>query len=221
MEDLDAVLDFLVSAMINGAASAKAVVSGEAPDLDALERWAEGMNVLRKRIANRTVYFGWVQPTEDDVSAAQRLVQLVREGAPHEALVEPALRVLRVTEDPETLHRLCMVLPWLAGERSNVNTPELVQRVPEMLDRALSLFERGVTVGGFTPTRVDLARLQRLRELAAADSAEALAERRRLVAEFWARLPNDGWTAGARYVEEENPYLVWLPRDAAGGRATQ
>jgi hypothetical protein len=213
--------DFVMCAEMYGELAAKAVVSGEAPDLDALERWAKGMNLLRKLIAEGRANWGWVRPTEDDVSTARRLVQLVREGAPREALVEPALRVLRVTEDPETLWRLCLVLPWLAGEPSNVNTPELVQLVPEVLDQALSLFERGATVGGFTPTRADLARLQRLREIATADSAEALAERRRLVAEFWARLPDDATARNARRVDQEEVRFVSPALNMPGGRATQ
>src|SRR5262245_43628588 len=125
MDDDFDVLHHLAHAMAGGEEAAKAAVSGGDPNLDALQKWADGMNVLREGIAKGTLDFGWVRPTEDDVSAARHLAQLVQKGTPREALLEPALRVLRVTTDPQTLQELCVVLPWLAGEPSRAKKGDI------------------------------------------------------------------------------------------------
>jgi len=109
------ILDYVGSALIDGEEAASTIVSGGEPDLEKLERWAEAMEVFRVELANRRIYAGWLRPTEEDVSAARHLVQLVRDGVPREALVEPARRVFRVTADPQALTALRSVLPWLAG----------------------------------------------------------------------------------------------------------
>lgn len=184
----DLLITIVGDGLIDGEKAARAVVAGGAPDLDALVRGAEGMNVLRLEIAKGTMSAGWIRPTEDDVSNARHLVQLVREGAPREELLEPARRVVRVIVDPNALGVLCDALLWLEEEASRL---EHLAEVRKALDVAVSLFERGCDVDGFVPTLEDLARLRRLREIAITDGAEALEERRLLVAELWARMPRD------------------------------
>jgi hypothetical protein len=68
-----------------------------------LNEYAQALEVLRVAIAQKRLHCGWDEPTEDDVQNARRLVQLVREGAPSEALIEPALRAARVQTDPVEL----------------------------------------------------------------------------------------------------------------------
>lgn len=199
------ILDFVGDSLIDGEKAAWTVATGGEPDLAALDRWAEAMEVLRVEIANERMWAAWIRPTEEDVSAARHLVQLIRDGVPREALVDPARRVFRVTADPNALDGLCSVLPWLAGEATRIvpfdHAP--LDQVRERLDRAVSFFERGGEVAGFVPTPDDLARVRRLREIAMADGAEALAERRRLAAELWARLPQDEVSAGVRRMVAE------------------
>ncbi len=64
-----------------------------------LNEYAQALEVLRVAIAQKRLHCGWDEPTEDDVQNARRLVQPVREGAPSEALIEPALRAARVQTD--------------------------------------------------------------------------------------------------------------------------
>jgi len=144
---------------------------------------------------------GWIKPTEADVAAARDLVQLVRSGAPREALLEPALRVYRITADPGAERLLYYVLPWLAGEVNRIDDDGRApdpEQVRKMLDATAAFFERGGKVLGFAPTSEDLARVLRLRELVTAGGAEELAERHRLAKELWARLPQDAWVQSHR-----------------------
>jgi hypothetical protein len=70
------------------------------------------------------------------------------------------------------------------------------------------LFERGVRLAGFASTPVDLASVRRLREIAATDGAEALAERQHLVTELLARLPTFSIFEG----KEDLPLIPHLNR---------
>jgi hypothetical protein len=171
-------LDDLMTATIDGLTAARTVLAGGPPDIDVLNEYATALEVLRIGVAQKRVCYGWIVPTEDDVRNARHLVQLVREGAPSDALIEPARRAARVMTDPEELETFHSALLCLENEASRV---QHLPRIVEVLDRTVAFFERGCNVAGFVPTPVDIANVQRLREIAAADGAEALAERLRLV----------------------------------------
>lgn len=188
----------LAHAFIEGERNVGIVANGGKPDSDKLVRLAQAMDALRSGVAAGTMCFGWVRPTEEDVRMAFRLVDLVRNGAPQESLIEPAWHVYRVTADPGALYSLCALLPWLAGEPCE-DEPS-VENALFNLDAALAFFERGGNVAGFVPTPEDAARVRRLRELVAVEGADALEERRRLAAELWARVPQDNVSEGIRRI---------------------
>jgi hypothetical protein len=198
--------DAVIDSLFDGSEAARVVMDGGAPNLDVLDRYAWAMEVLRVRIAAGTMWFGWVDPTEDDLRNVRNLVQLVREGASPEALAEPALRAYGVRANPWALCNLCAVLPWLAGEARRIapgHGPPKPDQVRELLDTAAAYFERGGEVAGFAPSPEDLARVRRLRELVAATSEEELSERRRLVKELEARLPEDSVASTARLFADQ------------------
>ena len=194
MLDRDEIMDVQLAAF-EGEEAAGALAAGGEPDLNALDRLAEALDVLQQGIAKGTMDAGWIRPTVDDVRAAQHLVKLVREGAPREQLREPAERVFRVTADPRALRALCVTLPSLVGEATDILSSE---QILEGLDRAAVFFKRGGKVVDFVPTPEDMACLQRLRAIATGEGAEALSERRALVARFWARVPDDYVSKGIR-----------------------
>ena len=176
----------LVVEFYEGVLAADAITDGGAPDLDAIAAAAEALEEIQRRFSSGTADFAWLKPTEDDVQSARHLAELVRRGAPSPELVEPARRVVRVAADPYALARLRSALLCLNDETCRAKD---LERIHEVLDRAVVLFERGVRVAGFASTPLDLASVRRLREIAAADGAEAMAERPRVVKELLARLP--------------------------------
>lgn len=73
------------------------IKDGEAPDLEALEKGPQVLEVLRSgRISD-----GRVELTEDDLATARRLVDLVRTGAPKEEITTAALRVHKIMNRPQ------------------------------------------------------------------------------------------------------------------------
>lgn len=186
----------LMRAFVSGSDAARSVAEGGEPDLAKLERYALAMQALRAGVEDGTMWFGWVRPTRDEVETAFRLVELVRSGAPREALKEPAWQVYRAVADPAGFYSMGGTLLWLTGEECEEEpSPEDVR---SCLDLGLGSFERGGTVAGFTPTAEDVARLRRLREIATSDDPGVQEERRRLAAELWARYPQDDVSAGIR-----------------------
>jgi hypothetical protein len=179
-------LEDLISATDDGLKAARTVAAGGPPDIDVLNNYAQALEVIRIEVAQKRLSFGWVVPAEDDVQSARHLVELIREGAPREALIEPARRAARVMTDPWELEAFHGALYCLESEASRV---QHLARIVEVLDQTLGLFERGCNVAGFVPTPVDIANVRRLRETAATEGAEAQAERLRLVKELLARLP--------------------------------
>lgn len=195
MLDTDDTMD-LMRAFTAGEDAARSVAEGGEPELGKLERYALALEALRAGVEDGTMWFGWVQPTLEDVQTAIRLVDLVRSGAPKEALKEPAWHVYRAVADPGGLYSMGGILLWLAGEECEEEpTPE---HALFLLDCGSGFFERGGTVAGFTPTAEDLARLRRLREIATSEDPEVEGERKRLAAELWARYPQDDVSAGIR-----------------------
>ncbi len=179
-------LEDLISGTDDGLKAARIVAAGGPPDIDVLNNYAQALEVIRIEVAQKRLSFGWVVPAEDDVQSARHLVELIREGAPREALIEPARRAARVMTDPWELEAFHGALYCLESEASRV---QHLARIVEVLDQTLGLFERGCNVAGFVPTPVDIAKVRRLREIAATDGAEAQAPRLRLVKELQARLP--------------------------------
>jgi hypothetical protein len=175
-----------LDAMCDGAEAAKAVAEGGTPNVDVLDEYAQAMEGLRIGVENKRLSSDWIEPTEEDVRNARALVQLVREGAPAEALIEPARRAARVSTDPWALGGYQSALLFLEDEDARVKHQD---RIKQVLDRTIAMFERGCRVAGFVPTASDLATVRRLRELATEDGGEASLERRRLVKEGLARLP--------------------------------
>lgn len=180
-------LDDLQSAIIEGMRAARAVAGGGPANVDALDEYAEALEGLRVGVAHKLLSMsGWLEPTEDEVRDARHLVQLVREGAPSEALVEPARRAARVVTDGWDLERFQSALYCLEDEAFRV---QHLERIQEVLDLTIALFERGCRAGSFVSTPADIANVRRLREIVTADGAEALAERLRLVQELDGRFP--------------------------------
>jgi exonuclease VII small subunit len=179
-------LEYVISATDDGLKAARTVVDGGPPDLAALKEYALVLEVIRDAIAQNRLNCGWLVPTEDDVQNALHVVDLVREGAPNEALIEPALRAARVQTDPQELEDLHAALVCVEDEALRVRHLEAIKRV---LDKAVALFERGCSVAGFVPTPIDLANVRRLQEIAATTGAEARAERLRLAKELVDRFP--------------------------------
>lgn len=179
-------LDDLMTAMHDGLDAARIVVSGGPPDVDVLDKYAQAQETLRVGIAQKRLSMCWIRPTEDDVQSTRRLVQLLRDGAPSEALIEPVQRAARVFTDPWELELFHSALYCLKDEASRI---QHLPRIAEVLDRALAFFERGFNVAGFMPTPTDVANVRRLREIASKDGEEALAERQHLVKELLGRLP--------------------------------
>jgi exonuclease VII small subunit len=210
-------LSDVLSAMEDGLKAAQTIAGGGPPDVDVLNEYAAALEVLRVGTLQKRLSAGWIQPTEDDVRSALHLVQLVREGARSEALIEPALRATRVMTDPMELGAFHVALVCLQDEARRVRHLEAIK---EVLDQTMALFERGCNVAGFVPTPVDLANVRRLREFAAAEGAEAQAPRLRLVKELLARLPPDS-TVDALGLQFALRFLyrgrdkshVWTPED--------
>ena len=74
----------------------RAILKGGAPDLDALEKGAQVLEVIRGgRLSD-----GRVKLTEGDVAAARHLVHLTRAGAPREEIVAAAQRVHEIMNRP-------------------------------------------------------------------------------------------------------------------------
>jgi hypothetical protein len=169
----------------DGLKVARTVANGGPPNVKVLDEYAHALEVLRAVVAQKKLH-GWFQPTEDDVQNARRLVQLIREGAPSEALIEPALRAARVMTDPVDMQEFHAALLCLEDEASRSRH---LAAIKEVLDQTVAMFERGCNVAGFVPTPLDLAHVRRLREVAATDGAKVLAERQRLVRDLLARLP--------------------------------
>ncbi|HZF52156.1 MAG TPA: hypothetical protein VE093_26060 [Polyangiaceae bacterium] len=207
----DQFLDALMTATDDGLTTARIVAGGGPPDIDVLDEYAHALEVLRVGVAQKRLSFGWVQPTEDDVQSARHLVQLIREGAPSEALIEPALRAVRLQTDPQELGEFHAALYCLENEAVRIRHLEGIKRI---LDQTVALFERGCNVAGFAPTPLDLAKVRRLREMVATDEAEALAERLHLVKELLARLP-EGSTVDALGREHAARFL-YRGRDKSG-----
>ena len=189
LEVLEQYLSDTMSAFEDGLEAAKVVVAGGRPDVDALDRYAQALEALRIGVAHRALSFGWVEPTEEDVRNARELVRLACDGAPGEALAEPARRAVRLVTDAWNLVGLQSALFCLEDDASRV---QHLARILEVLDLTISIFERGCRVAGFVPAPADIARVRRLRELAAANGAEAHAELLRLIQEMDARLPRYG-----------------------------
>jgi hypothetical protein len=75
----------------------RAIVKGrEEPDLDALEKGAQILEVLRTGLFRD----GRVRLTEDDVVSARHLLDLARAGAPREEIVAAAQRVHKIMNRP-------------------------------------------------------------------------------------------------------------------------
>lgn len=176
----------LLSAIDDGAEAAKAVAEGGIPNVDVLDEYAQGMEGLRIGVENKRLSCEWIEPTEEDVRNARALVQLVHEGAPTEALIEPARRAARVYTDSWALSVYQSALIFLEDEDARVKHQD---RIKQVLDKTIAMFERGCRVAGFVPTASDLANVRRLRELATEGGAEASLERQRLVKEGLARMP--------------------------------
>jgi len=205
-------LDDLLSAMEDGLKAAQTIAGGGPPDIEVLDEYATALEVLRVGTLQKRLSAGWIQPTEDDVQGARHLVELVREGAPSEALIEPARRAARVQTDPRELEELQAALYCLENEPIRVRHR---QAIKDVLDQTVALFERGCNVAGFVPTPLEMANVRRLREIAAADGAEALAERLRLAKELMARLPP--YSAVAALAQMEVPArILYRGRDKSG-----
>jgi hypothetical protein len=179
-------LDDLLSAMIDGHSEVRALMAGGAADLETLEKYAEALETLRVGIADKKLHFGWIVPTEEDVANARRLVRLVREGAPAGALIEPAVAVARVTTDADNLERFHAALLCLRDETFRA---QHLPRVLEVLDLTSAAFERGCRAAGFVAASGHVADVRHLRDLAAADRPEALADCVRLAKDLEASLP--------------------------------
>jgi len=186
MEASEREVSALVDAEEEGVEALTSLLRGDRANVEALDRYVQVFEVLRGgRIA------GGYKPTEDDVRNARRLVDSVREGAPHEAVVALAMRVFRVSQDPAGLSCLCGVLPLLAGRTTSVDgirgaPHEYMQNIVRIrLDIALAFFERGGEVEGYVVTPEDLVRVRRLHEIALEDGPE----RRALAAQLWSRMP--------------------------------
>jgi hypothetical protein len=209
--ELDAraqLLDDLMTTTGDGEDAARAVASGGPPDVDVLDKYAQALEVIRVEVAQKTLHFGWIQPTEDDVRNARHLVQLIREGAPSEMLLEPAQRAARVMTDPSELGGFHSALYCLADEATRI---QHLPRIALVLDRALAFFERGFNVAGFVPTPTDVANVRSLREVTATNGEEALAERQRLVKELLGRLP-PGSTVDCMIEWEDKVRILYLNR---------
>lgn len=79
--------DFMTT-MDDGLEAVRIVANGGAAKVEALDAYAQALEALRVG----AVCDGRTRPTEEDVRNARHLVQLAREGAPSEALFEPARR---------------------------------------------------------------------------------------------------------------------------------
>jgi hypothetical protein len=126
-----------------------AVTSGSTPDLVALDRLAAALDRLRRGIAEGRLQCS-VEPSEADVEAARRLVDLARAGAPKDELTAAACVVHRILNRPlDSAHKR----PREEHER-------------EILDR---LRARGVD-----PTDADMTDVRRLAALQVEDADDAI-----------------------------------------------
>lgn len=122
---MDRYLDAFVAAERAARLAVRAIVKGgEAPDLDALEKGAQILEALRTttRLTDCRV-----KPTEDDVAAARRLVDLVRAGAAKEEVLAAAQRVHRIMNRPhdpsQMLSREVVERTWLDALRRQGTEP--------------------------------------------------------------------------------------------------
>ena len=167
--------------------AARAVAGGGPPNVELLDDYAQALEGMRLGVARKILSgSGWLEPTEDDVRDARHLVQLVREGAPREALIEPAQRAARVVTDGEDLERFQSALYCIEDEAFRV---QHLERIQDVLDLTIAVFERGCRAASFVSAPADVANVRRLLEIVATDGAAALAERLRLVQELDGRLP--------------------------------
>ncbi len=164
-----------------------AVTSGSTPDLVALDRLVAALDRLRRGIAEGRLQCS-VEPSEADVEAARRLVDLVRAGAPKDEIVAVAQRVRELlTPRPQTPDEkrrasaewasAIVDAEWAAriairaivkGEQSDLAA---LEKLPDVLD----VFRRGTRDGmrisdGRTPalTAADVDTTRRLVDLARA-----------------------------------------------------
>jgi hypothetical protein len=127
----------------------RAILKGGAPDLDALEKGAQVLDVLRGgRLGD-----GRVKPTEDDVATARHLVDLVRTGAPQEEVTAAAQRVHRIMNRPRD---------------------PVFLRPPEEYEHELLNMLR---MRGVEPTEDDMRDVRRLAALSAQDVEDAVEAR--------------------------------------------
>jgi hypothetical protein len=187
-------IDALMRAMGEGEQMAREMAEGQAPDVPTLHAFAEALEALRIGVDAGKIGAGWIHPTVQDVEAARRLAVLAG-GPMSDELRALALRVYRVTADPQALYFLCEVLGALMGETPNASP---FVNILLMLERAEAFLVRGGEVAGFVPTAEDLARVRRLRAVAFEPGAEAAAERQAIVAELTARMPTDDIARAAR-----------------------
>lgn len=195
-------LDDVLSGIIDGMRAARAVANGGPPDVDVLHEYAQALEVLRVGDASCN---GFLEPTEDDVRSVRHLVQLVRDGAPRDALIEPARRAERVVADGWELERFQSALICLEDDASRI---QHFDRIREVLDLSIALFARGCRAAGFVSTPADVVNVKRLREIMAAEGAQAEEERLRLVRELEARLP----LSGGIQEPETAPQILYLDR---------
>lgn len=95
---MDRYFDAFVAAEHDARLAVRAIVkAGEAPDLDALEKGAQVLEVLRTGLFRD----GRVKLTEEDVAAAGHLVDLVRAGASKEEVIAAAQRVHKIMNRPK------------------------------------------------------------------------------------------------------------------------
>jgi len=127
----------------------RAIFKGEAPDVDALEKGAQLLEVLRGgRLSD-----GRVKLTEDDIAAARHLVDVARAGAPREEIVAAAQRMHKIMNRPQN--------------------PEFV-RSREEYERDLLEMLR---TRGIEPTEDEVRDVRRLAALSVEDVEDALEAR--------------------------------------------
>lgn len=183
-------LERFMRAMDRGMAAVQALAAGGPPDADGLDAYAEVLDALRIGAEDGTLSAGaFLEPTEDDVSKARVLAELVRDGAAHEVLVEAARSARRVVTDGADLLMFQAALFCLEDEASAIAH---LDRIREVLAETILLFDRGCRASTFISTPADVAQVRRLRELVLSDGAEVAAERRQLVHDLGARLPRTG-----------------------------
>ena len=97
-------LSSLMAPLDEGEEAARAIADGDAPNVDALDAYAGGLEAFLAEIAAGRLSTNR-PPTEDDVRAVRRLAELARTNPPREELAALAQRVLRITANPPTQRR--------------------------------------------------------------------------------------------------------------------